>query len=156
MTKTPHPGGRGRIAEFDVARIGYGAMQLEPDATSTDDAVALLRRAVELGIDHVDTASFYSDGEVNRRIRTALAPYRDDLVIVSKVGARSAAGGRIPLAAAQRPAELLIDADLGIVEVGLAGRPVGRLGVGGAAAGRAEIGVSPFSSPTDRWHARCR
>jgi aryl-alcohol dehydrogenase-like predicted oxidoreductase len=119
MTETPHPGGRGRIAEFDVARIGYGAMQLEPDSTSTDDAVALLRRAVELGIDHVDTASFYSDGEVNRRIRTALAPFRDDLVIVSKVGARSVTGGRIPLAAAQRPAELraAVEADLALLGI---------------------------------------
>ena len=119
MTETPHPGGRGRIAEFDVARIGYGAMQLEPDSTSTEDAVALLRRAVELGVDHVDTASFYSDGEVNRRIRTALAPYGDGLVIVSKVGARSVTGGRIPLAAAQRPAELraAVEADLALLGI---------------------------------------
>jgi pyridoxine 4-dehydrogenase len=119
MTETPHPGGRGRIAEFDVARIGYGAMQLEPDSTSTEDAVALLRRAVELGVDHVDTASFYSDGEVNRRIRTALAPYGDGLVIASKVGARSVIGGRIPLAAAQRPAELraAVEADLALLGI---------------------------------------
>jgi aryl-alcohol dehydrogenase-like predicted oxidoreductase len=89
-------------------------MQLDPDSTSTDDAVALLRRAVELGVNHVDTASFYSDGEVNRRIRQALSPYRDDLVIVSKVGAKSVTGGVIPLAAAQKPAELraAVDADL--------------------------------------------
>ena len=75
-----------RIGEFEVARIGYGAMQLEPESTATEEAVALLRRAVELGVNHIDTASFYSDGEVNRRIQAALAPYRDDLVIVSKVG----------------------------------------------------------------------
>jgi aryl-alcohol dehydrogenase-like predicted oxidoreductase len=114
MTTTTQPGGVGRIGESTVARIGYGAMQLDPDSTSTDDAVALLRRAVELGVNHVDTASFYSDGEVNRRIRQALSPYRDDLVIVSKVGAKSVTGGVIPLAAAQKPAELraAVDADL--------------------------------------------
>jgi aryl-alcohol dehydrogenase-like predicted oxidoreductase len=114
MTTTTQPGGVGRIGESPVARIGYGAMQLDPDSTSTDDAVALLRRAVELGVNHVDTASFYSDGEVNRRIRQALSPYRDDLVIVSKVGAKSVTGGVIPLAAAQKPAELraAVDADL--------------------------------------------
>jgi pyridoxine 4-dehydrogenase len=113
MTNTPHPGGVGRIGEFEVARIGYGAMQLDPESTSVEDAAAVLRRAVELGVNHIDTASFYSDGEVNRRIRTALAPYRDDLVIVSKVGARSVTG-TIPLAAAQRPAELraAVEADL--------------------------------------------
>ncbi|WP_319450932.1 MULTISPECIES: aldo/keto reductase [unclassified Mycobacterium] len=112
MTNTPHPGGRARIGEFEVARIGYGAMQLGPES-SVEDAVAVLRRAVELGVNHIDTASFYSNGEVNRRIRTALAPYRDDLVIVSKVGARSVTGP-IPLAAAQRPAELraAVEADL--------------------------------------------
>jgi aryl-alcohol dehydrogenase-like predicted oxidoreductase len=114
MTNTSAPGGRYRMGDFEVARIGYGAMQLEPDAISTDDAVAVLRRAIELGVNHVDTASFYSDGEVNRRIHAALAPYRDDLVIVSKVGAKSVTGGRIPLASAQKPAELraAVEADL--------------------------------------------
>ncbi len=105
MTDARHPGGRARIGQFAVGRIGYGAMQLEPESTATEEAVALLRRAVELGVNHIDTASFYSDGEVNRRIQAALAPYRDDLVIVSKVGGRSVTGP-IPIAAAQKPAEL--------------------------------------------------
>ena len=111
---TSAPGGRGRIGDFEIARIGYGAMQLEPESIPTDDAVDVLRRAIELGVNHVDTASFYADGEVNRRIRVGLSPYRDDLVIVSKVGAKSVTGGRIPLAAAQKPAELraAVEADL--------------------------------------------
>ena len=72
MTDKPPPGGAGSIGTYPVARVGYGAMQLfEP---SLDDAVAVLRRAVELGVDHIDTASFYGPGEVNRRIRKALAP----------------------------------------------------------------------------------
>jgi len=114
MPKTTQPGGVGRIGELKVARVGYGAMQLDPESTPTDDAIALLRRAIDLGVNHVDTASFYSDGEVNRRIHQALAPYHDDLVIVSKVGAKSVTGGAIPLAAAQKPAELraAVEADL--------------------------------------------
>jgi pyridoxine 4-dehydrogenase len=119
MTHTPHPVGTRRIGEFEVARVGYGAMQLSPESTSTDDALALLRRAIELGVNHVDTASFYSDGEVNRRIQAALAPYRDDLVIVSKVGAKSVTGGVIPLAAAQRPAELRAAVEADLTQLGL-------------------------------------
>ena len=105
MTDQPHPGGLGRIGTNTVARIGYGAMQLD-EAVSPEDAAAVLRRAVELVVNHIDTASFYGPGEVNRRIREALAPYPDDLVIVSKVGARYSGDGPVPLAAAQRPAEL--------------------------------------------------
>jgi len=118
MTKTAQPGGVGRIGDFAVARVGYGAMQLDPESTSVDEAVAVLRRAVELGVTHIDTASFYAFGEVDRRIRQALAPYRADLVIVSKVGARSATG-RIPLAAAQKPAELraAVEEDLALLGV---------------------------------------
>jgi pyridoxine 4-dehydrogenase len=123
MTHTPTPGGSGRIGELTVARVGYGAMQLDPDSTTTDDAVALLRRAVELGVNHIDTASFYSRGEVNRRIRQALTPYRDDLVIVSKVGARSATG-TIPLAAAQKPAELRAAVEEDLATLGLDCVPV--------------------------------
>ena len=94
----------GTIGSHKVARVGYGAMQLFEG--SPDDAAAVLRRAVELGVNHIDTASFYGPGEVNRRIRAALAPYPDDLVIVSKVGARWTGEDPIPLAAAQKPAEL--------------------------------------------------
>jgi aryl-alcohol dehydrogenase-like predicted oxidoreductase len=76
------------------------------EAPSPEDAAAVLRRAVELGVNHLDTASFYAGGEVNHHIRRALAPYPDDLVIVSKVGAASATTGPIPLTAAQKPAQL--------------------------------------------------
>ena len=104
MTDKPIPGGTGSIGTHPVARVGYGAMQLfEP---APDDATAVLRRAVELGVNHIDTASFYGPGEVNRRIRAALHPFPDDLVIVSKVGARYTGDDPIPLGAAQKPAEL--------------------------------------------------
>jgi aryl-alcohol dehydrogenase-like predicted oxidoreductase len=113
MTQTPHPGGLASIGGRQVARVGYGAMQLD-ERVSDADATAVLRRAVELGVNHIDTASFYAGGEVNRRIRQALTPYRDDLVIVSKVGAKHVPGGPIPLAAAQKPAQLraAVEADL--------------------------------------------
>ena len=69
-----------------------------------DEALAVLRRAVELGVDHVDTAQFYGPDVANELIREALHPYPDDLALVSKVGAgRDAAGAWLP---AQRPEEL--------------------------------------------------
>ena len=78
------------LGSFSVARIGFGAMQLPgvfgpPDA---NQAMAVLRRAVELGVDHIDTAPFYGPDLANQLIREALYPYPDNLVIVSKVGGR--------------------------------------------------------------------
>ena len=122
MTDKPHPGGTGSIGTNTVARVGYGAMQLFE--TSADDAAAVLRRAVELGVNHIDTASCYGPGEVNRRIRKALAPYPDDLVIVSKVGARYTGDDPIPLAAAQRPAELRAAVEDDLSQLGLDRIPV--------------------------------
>jgi pyridoxine 4-dehydrogenase len=116
------PGGLGRIGTHTVAKVGYGAMQLFE--TSFDDAVTVLRRAVELGVNHIDTASFYGPGEVNRRIRAALAPYPDDLVIVSKVGARYTGDQPVPLAAAQRPAELRAAVEDDLSQLGLERIPV--------------------------------
>jgi aryl-alcohol dehydrogenase-like predicted oxidoreductase len=79
--------------DLPVARLGFGAMRL-PVGTFTgpvrdpQDGIAVLRRAVELGVNHIDTASFYRRGGVvaNELIRQALAPYPDDLVIATKVG----------------------------------------------------------------------
>jgi pyridoxine 4-dehydrogenase len=123
MTDKPHPGGVGSIGTATVARVGYGAMQLFEDVTPAD-ATAVLRRAVELGVNHIDTASFYGPGEVNRRIRAALAPYPDDLVIVSKVGARYTGDDPIPLAPAQRPAELRAAVEDDLRQLGLDCVPV--------------------------------
>jgi pyridoxine 4-dehydrogenase len=108
MTSTdtrPHPGGLATLAGRPVARVGYGAMQLRW-AETDDEPVAVLRRAVELGVDHVDTAEFYGDGVVNARIRKALAPYPEHLVVVTKVGATPNPGGELPLRLAQKPEEL--------------------------------------------------
>jgi pyridoxine 4-dehydrogenase len=116
MKTTSHPGGLGTIGDLPVARIGYGAMSLANG--SAEDAAALLHRAVELGVNHIDTASFYQNGEVNRRIRAALAPYPDDLVIVSTAGARPATGP-VHLALAQQPAELRAAVELDLAGLGL-------------------------------------
>src|ERR1700761_8361922 len=108
MTSTdarPHPGGLASLAGREAAGGGYGAMQLRWDGPD-DEPVAVLRRAVELGVDHLDTAQFYGDGVVNRRIHAALAPYPEHLVLVSKVGATPNPGGEIELRLAQKPAEL--------------------------------------------------
>ncbi|MEH2085266.1 aldo/keto reductase family oxidoreductase [Nostoc sp.] len=76
-----------------VKRIGYGAMQLAgPNVwgapRDVDAAVAVLREAISLGINHIDTSDFYGPHITNQIIRQALHPYPEDLVIVTKVGAR--------------------------------------------------------------------
>lgn len=93
------------MAGRTVSRVGYGAMQLARLHGDRRAAVALLRQAVDLGVDHVDTAQFYGDGFVNDVIREALRP-EDDVLVVSKVGATSDPGGPVPLRLAQRPEEL--------------------------------------------------
>jgi len=104
-TKGPHPGGPGLLAGHTVSRIGYGAMQLERLHADRDAALAVLRRAVELGVDHVDTAQFYGDGLVNELIREALRA-QDRVTVVTKVGATPNSSGPLPLRPAQRPEEL--------------------------------------------------
>lgn len=98
---TPNASFAGRT----VSRIGYGALQLERLRDRRGEAVALLRHAVELGVDHVDTAEFYGFGFVNDVIREALRP-EDDVLVVTKVGADPNPGGHPPLRLAQRPEQL--------------------------------------------------
>ncbi|WP_431683734.1 aldo/keto reductase [Kitasatospora sp. KL5] len=93
------------LAARTVFRIGYGALQLERLHDRRGEAVALLRRAVELGVDHVDTAEFYGFGFANDVIREALRP-QDDVLVVTKVGADPNPGGHLPLRLAQRPEQL--------------------------------------------------
>ncbi len=76
-----------------VNRMGYGAMQLAGPQVwgpprDMDEAVAVLREAVESGVDHIDTSDFYGPHVTNQIIKQALHPYPDGLVIVTKVGAR--------------------------------------------------------------------
>src|SRR5215831_8636839 len=81
-----------------VQRMGYGAMQLAGPGVwgppkDPDGAVAVLREAVAFGVNHIDTSDFYGPHVTNQIIREALHPYPDDLVIVTKVGARRGQDG---------------------------------------------------------------
>src|SRR5215213_8648655 len=101
MTTTAEKSGQFTLGGRAVHRIGYGAMQLSgphimgPPA-DRDGALAVLRRAVELGVDHIDTSDYYGPHVTNEIIREALHPYPDDLVIVTKVGARRTPEGEWP------------------------------------------------------------
>jgi pyridoxine 4-dehydrogenase len=109
-TITAAAAGTWRLGDLTVNRLGFGAMRLTGDRDGTpsdrDRAVAVLRRAVELGVNHIDTAAFYfsSRRSANELINRALAPYPDDLVIATKVGpGRDPSGRWLPLA---RPDQL--------------------------------------------------
>ncbi|MGJ7522938.1 aldo/keto reductase family oxidoreductase [Variovorax sp. LT1P1] len=91
MTRTASAGTY-RLGTRTVNRLGYGAMQLAGPGVfgppkDTAAALAVLREAVALGVDHLDTSDFYGPHITNQLIREALHPYRDDPVIVTKVGA---------------------------------------------------------------------
>jgi pyridoxine 4-dehydrogenase len=101
MTITAEKSGQLPLGDRTVHRIGYGAMKLTgphvmgPPA-DRDAAIALLRRAVELGVDHIDTSDYYGPHVTNELIREALHPYPEELTIVTKVGARRTPDGAWP------------------------------------------------------------
>ena len=107
--------GTWKLGDLTVNRMGFGAMRLAQagrplaaDAAPGDRgrAIEVLRRALELGVNHIDTAAFYFSSlrSANELINSALAPYPDDLVIVTKVGpGRDPSGGWMPAA---RPDQL--------------------------------------------------
>jgi aryl-alcohol dehydrogenase-like predicted oxidoreductase len=103
VNKTTH------LGDKPINRMGFGAMQLAGPGVfgppkDADAARAVLRRAVELGVDHIDTSQFYGPNVVNNLIREALHPYPEQLKIVTKVGgARDDKGAWLP---AQKPEEL--------------------------------------------------
>jgi aryl-alcohol dehydrogenase-like predicted oxidoreductase len=110
MPTTQLPGGTFSLAEdLTVTRVGYGAMQLSgprifgPPA-DRDEAIAVLREALSLGINHIDTSDYYGPHVTNQIIKEALYPYPEDLRIVTKVGARRDAEGGWPHA--RSPEEL--------------------------------------------------
>jgi pyridoxine 4-dehydrogenase len=90
---TSVPGGTYQMGDLAPTRMGFGAMQLPGPGVfgppkDRDAALEVLRTAVDLGIRHIDTSDFYGPVVANELIREALAPFPDDLVIVTKVGAR--------------------------------------------------------------------
>jgi pyridoxine 4-dehydrogenase len=86
------------LGDRTVKRLGYGAMQLAGPSVfgppkDHDAALAVLREAVACGVNHIDTSDYYGPHVTNRLIREALAPYSNDLVIVTKIGARRGEDG---------------------------------------------------------------
>lgn len=86
------------LGDLSVKRLGYGAMQLAGPGVfgppkDRDAAIAVLREAVAAGVNHIDTSDFYGPHVTNQLIHEALAPYSEDLVIVTKIGASRGADG---------------------------------------------------------------
>jgi aryl-alcohol dehydrogenase-like predicted oxidoreductase len=134
MTSDNLPGGRYQVADLQLTRVGYGAMQLAGPGVfgppkDHDAAIAVLRAAVDLGINHIDTADFYGPYVTNELIREALAPYPAGLHIVTKVGARRDEHGGWPHA--RTPAELREQVHDNLRHLGLDVLDVVNLRVGG-------------------------
>jgi pyridoxine 4-dehydrogenase len=127
-TITAAAAGTWNLGELTVNRVGFGAMRLPQTGralvahavpASRDRAIEVLRRAVELGVNHIDTAAFYFSSlrSANELINAALAPYPDDLVIVTKVGpSRDPSGGWLPGA---RPDQLRGQVEENLRQLGL-------------------------------------
>lgn len=113
--KTIEKGGLFRLGSRHVNRIGYGAMQLAGPGVfgppkDRPAAVALLRAAVESGVNHIDTSDYYGPHITNQIIREALYPYDQSLVIVTKVGAkRDSAGDWLPATSAEELTQAVHD-----------------------------------------------
>ncbi|RSN30104.1 aldo/keto reductase [Amycolatopsis sp. WAC 04169] len=112
-----------RLGDLTVNRLGLGAMRLtgmpwDEKPKSREDAITVLRRAIELGVNHIDTASFYftPTRSANELIATALQPYPDDLVITTKVGAGRSRDGEFSFA---RPDQLRGQVEENIRQLGL-------------------------------------
>ncbi|ACQ78688.1 aldo/keto reductase [Beutenbergia cavernae DSM 12333] len=124
LTTPDAAAGTWRLGDLTVNRLGFGAMRLagmpwDPAPRRRGDSIAVLRRAVELGVNHIDTAAFYllPTRSINELISTALQPYSDELVITTKVGAsRSRDGEFEPYA---RPDQLRGQVEENIRQLGL-------------------------------------
>jgi pyridoxine 4-dehydrogenase len=128
------PGGRYRVGDLELTRVGYGAMQLAGPGVfgppkDREAAVAVLRAVVDMGINHIDTSDYYGPHVTNEIIREALAPYPDDLHIVTKVGARRDEKGGWPHA--RTPAELREQVRDNLSRLGLEALDVVNLRMGG-------------------------
>jgi pyridoxine 4-dehydrogenase len=115
------------LAGRPVRRMGFGAMQLPGPGVfgppeDRDAALAILRRVADAGVNHIDTAQYYGPDVANELIRTALHPYPDDLVLVSKVGGtRDESGQWLP---AQRPEDLRAGVEANLSGLGVDQVPV--------------------------------
>jgi pyridoxine 4-dehydrogenase len=150
MATSTLPGGSYTMGgDVTVTRMGYGAMQLAgphvfgPPA-DRDEAVAVLREVVRLGINHIDTSDYYGPFVTNEIIREALYPYPEDLHIVTKVGALRDEQGGWPQALA--PDQLRRAVEDNLERLGLGTLDVVNLRVGGFSAPEPGSIAEPFST----------
>jgi pyridoxine 4-dehydrogenase len=136
------PGGTYQLGDLTVSRAGFGAMQLAgpgvfgPPA-DRDEAVAVLREAVALGVTHIDTADFYGPHVTNEIIHEALAPYPEGVHIVTKVGAvRDDSGAWLH---ARTPAQLREQVHANLHSLKLDALDVVNLRVGGGSDGHSPV-----------------
>src|SRR6202167_2559872 len=110
-----HQSGSFALGAHRVNRLGFGAMQLAGPGVfgppkDRPAALAVLRAAIASGVNHIDTSDFYGPHITNQIIREALAPYPEDLVIVTKISARRGADGSwIPAFSAQELTQAVHD-----------------------------------------------
>jgi aryl-alcohol dehydrogenase-like predicted oxidoreductase len=150
MLTNPLPGGTYALAEdLTLTRMGYGAMQLAgphvfgPPA-DRDEAIAVLREVVDMGITHIDTSDYYGPFVTNEIIKEALYPYPDSLHIVTKVGALRDAQGGWPTA--RSPEQLRQAVHDNLDRLGLEALDVVNLRVGGLGSPIEESLAEPFSA----------
>ena len=143
-------GGTYRLGNRTVHRMGYGAMQLAgphvfgPPRDRTQ-AIAVLREAVALGIDHIDTSDYYGPYVVNELIREALAPYPANLTLVTKLGARrDGKGDWLPW---NEPAHLEQGLRDNMAHLGLDAIEVANMRSMGSVEGPAEGSIARFIEP---------
>jgi len=148
MSATPAGGALTLADDLTLSRMGYGAMQLAGPGVfgpprDREQAVAVLREAVELGVTHIDTSDYYGPFVVNELIKEALHPYPDDLHIVTKVGARRPADGSWTMSLGRE--DLIAAVHENIERLGLDAMDVVNLRVGSVAGAVEESLAEPFS-----------
>ena len=142
MASAPAPGGAFTMAEgLSVTRVGFGAMQLAGPGVfgpplKHDEAIAVLRKAVALGVTHIDTSDYYGPRVTNLLIKEALYPYSESLHIVTKVGAyRDFRGAWLH---ARTPEQLRQAVHDNLINLGLDALDVVNLRMGGGSDGRSQ------------------
>jgi len=134
-----------RLGQREVRRMGYGAMQLAGPGVygpprDREQAIAVLREAVAAGVNHIDTSDYYGPHVTNEIIREALDPYADDLVIVTKLGARRTTDkGWVP---AMSPDELRSGLEDNLRHLGLDAMEVANLRIMGSVHGPSEGSIA--------------
>jgi pyridoxine 4-dehydrogenase len=143
MASALSPGGTFTMAEgLTVSRVGFGAMQLAGPGVfgpprDHDEAIAVLREAVALGITHIDTSDYYGPRVTNLLIKEALFPYPESLHIVTKVGAyRDFRGGWLH---SRRPEQLRQAVHDNLINLGLDAIDVVNLRMGGGSDGHSAV-----------------